>query len=151
MPKRLENCYILSANISMEYEKSEVSSGFFYSNAEQREKMVAAERAITDERVHKVCFGDVVSKMPRNLALPSLASLAMCSLQSRDHLVSSSCRSLNSSQKFVTLLTSRLSSLTRKGLTLAHWTSLQSTTSLRCGGQRSATWSALRWHVEDSL
>lgn len=38
----------------MEFEKSEVSSGFFYSNAEQREKMVAAERAITDERVNKV-------------------------------------------------------------------------------------------------
>jgi hypothetical protein len=54
MPKRLDNCFILSANISMEYEKSEVTSGFFYSNAEQREKMVAAERAITDERVQKV-------------------------------------------------------------------------------------------------
>ena len=55
MPKRLDNCFILSANISMEYEKSEVASGFFYSNAEQREKMVSAERAITDERVQKVC------------------------------------------------------------------------------------------------
>ena len=55
MPKRLENCYILSTNISMEYEKAEVNSGFFYSNAEQREKMVAAERAITDNRVQKVC------------------------------------------------------------------------------------------------
>jgi TCP-1/cpn60 chaperonin family len=54
MPKRLENCFILSANISMEYEKSEVASGFFYSSAEQREKMVDAERAITDERVQKV-------------------------------------------------------------------------------------------------
>lgn len=54
MPKRLENCFILSANISLEYEKSEVASGFFYSNADQREKMVSAERAITDERVQKV-------------------------------------------------------------------------------------------------
>jgi chaperonin GroEL (HSP60 family) len=54
MPTRLENCFILSANISMEYEKAEVNSGFFYSNAEQREKMVAAERAITDDRVQKV-------------------------------------------------------------------------------------------------
>lgn len=27
MPKRLENCYILSANISLEYEKSEVRGG----------------------------------------------------------------------------------------------------------------------------
>jgi hypothetical protein len=54
MPKALSNCFILSANISLEYEKSEVTSGFFYSNAEQREKMVAAERAITDDRVKKV-------------------------------------------------------------------------------------------------
>eukprot|EP00198_Chlamydomonas_reinhardtii_P005174 XP_001694510.1 T-complex protein, zeta subunit [Chlamydomonas reinhardtii] len=54
MPKRLENCYILSCNISLEYEKSEVNSGFFYSSADQREKLVAAERAYTDERVHKI-------------------------------------------------------------------------------------------------
>ncbi|KAK9806125.1 hypothetical protein WJX72_002333 [[Myrmecia] bisecta] len=54
MPKRLENCHILTCNISMEYEKSEVNSGFFYSSADQREKLVAAERAVTDERVQKV-------------------------------------------------------------------------------------------------
>lgn len=54
MPKRLEKCHILSCNISLEYEKSEVNSGFFYSSAEQREKLVAAERAYTDERVRKI-------------------------------------------------------------------------------------------------
>ena len=54
MPKRLENCHVLTCNISMEYEKSEVNSGFFYSSADQREKLVAAERAYTDERVAKV-------------------------------------------------------------------------------------------------
>lgn len=54
MPKRLENCFILTCNVSLEYEKSEVNSGFFYSNAEQREKLVAAERQYTDERVHKI-------------------------------------------------------------------------------------------------
>ena len=37
-----------------EYEKSEVNSSFMYSNAEQRERMVAAERAYTDEVVQKV-------------------------------------------------------------------------------------------------
>lgn len=58
MPRRLDDCFVLSANISMEYEKAEVNSGFFYKNAEQREKMVAAERAITDDRVKKVrAFG----------------------------------------------------------------------------------------------
>ena len=54
MPKRLDNCHILNCNVSLEYEKSEVNSGFFYSNADQREKLVAAERAYTDERVHKI-------------------------------------------------------------------------------------------------
>ena len=54
MPKRVENAFILTANVSLEFEKSEVNSGFFYSSAEQREKLVAAERAVTDERVHKI-------------------------------------------------------------------------------------------------
>lgn len=31
---------------------SEVSSGFFYSNAEEREKLVASERKFTDEKVN---------------------------------------------------------------------------------------------------
>lgn len=54
MPKRLENAFILNCNISLEYEKSEVNSGFFYSSAEQREKLVAAERAVVDDKVQKV-------------------------------------------------------------------------------------------------
>lgn len=54
MPKRLEDCFILTCNISLEYEKSEVNSGFFYSSADQREKLVAAEREYTDERVRKI-------------------------------------------------------------------------------------------------
>lgn len=54
MPKQLKNAYILTCNVSMEHEKSEVNSGFFYSNAEQREKMVTAERAVVDERVRKI-------------------------------------------------------------------------------------------------
>eukprot|EP01026_Neomeris_dumetosa_P069963 TRINITY_DN69468_c0_g1_i4.p1 TRINITY_DN69468_c0_g1~~TRINITY_DN69468_c0_g1_i4.p1 ORF type:complete len:556 (-),score=65.64 TRINITY_DN69468_c0_g1_i4:180-1847(-) len=54
MPRRMENAFILSCNISLEFEKSEVNSGFFYSSAEQRENLVAAERAFTDERVLKI-------------------------------------------------------------------------------------------------
>eukprot|EP00913_Durusdinium_trenchii_P034971 g32713.t1 len=45
MPKRLENCYILTAN---------VNAGFFYSSAEQREKLVDSERKFTDEKVKKI-------------------------------------------------------------------------------------------------
>lgn len=33
---------------------SEINAGFFYSNAEQREAMVAAERRQVDERVKKI-------------------------------------------------------------------------------------------------
>ncbi|XP_071913477.1 T-complex protein 1 subunit zeta 1 isoform X2 [Coffea arabica] len=54
MKRRAENCYILTCNVSLEYEKSEVNAGFFYSNAEQREAMVAAERRSVDERVQKI-------------------------------------------------------------------------------------------------
>merc|ERR1712223_1742041 len=54
MPKRLENCYILTCNVSMEYEKTEVNSGFFYKSAEEREKLVVAERKFIEDRVKKV-------------------------------------------------------------------------------------------------
>lgn len=54
MPKRVENAYILTCNVSMEYEKSEVNSGFFYKTSEEREKLVAAERAFIEARVRKV-------------------------------------------------------------------------------------------------
>merc|ERR1719401_1044911 len=54
MPKRLENCYILTCNVSMEYEKSEVNAGFFYSSAQQRDKLVESERKFTDDKVRKV-------------------------------------------------------------------------------------------------
>ncbi|KAJ7529798.1 hypothetical protein O6H91_15G066000 [Diphasiastrum complanatum] len=54
MKKRAENCYILTCNVSLEYEKSEINAGFFYHDAEQREKMVAAERRQVDEKVKKI-------------------------------------------------------------------------------------------------
>ncbi|XP_057319685.1 T-complex protein 1 subunit zeta [Microplitis mediator] len=54
MPKRVENAYILTCNVSLEYEKTEVNSGFFYKTAEEREKLVAAEREFIDNRVKKI-------------------------------------------------------------------------------------------------
>ena len=50
MPKALKNCHILTCNVSMEYEKTEVNSGFFYKSAEDREKLVEAERKFIDDR-----------------------------------------------------------------------------------------------------
>merc|ERR1712048_368384 len=54
MPKRLENCYILTCNVSLEYEKSEINAGFFYSSSEQRDSLVDSERKFTDEKVKKI-------------------------------------------------------------------------------------------------
>lgn len=65
MPTRLEKCFILTCNVSLEYEKTEINSQFYYSSAEQREKLVMAERKFTDDKVKKiidlkrqVCSGD---------------------------------------------------------------------------------------------
>ncbi|KAH3662229.1 hypothetical protein OGAPHI_005477 [Ogataea philodendri] len=54
MPKRLENAYILILNVSLEYEKTEVNSGFYYSSADQREKLVASERKFVDDKLKKI-------------------------------------------------------------------------------------------------
>lgn len=54
MPKRVENAYILTLNVSLEYEKSEINSGFYYSSAEQREKLVESERRFVDEKLRKI-------------------------------------------------------------------------------------------------
>jgi T-complex protein 1 subunit zeta len=54
MPKRVENAYVLTLNVSLEYEKTEVNSGFFYSSAEQREKLVESERRFIDAKLKKI-------------------------------------------------------------------------------------------------
>ncbi|CAG9532380.1 unnamed protein product [Cercopithifilaria johnstoni] len=54
MPKNLKNAFILTCNVSLEYEKTEVNSGFFYKSASEREKLVAAEREFIMRRVQKI-------------------------------------------------------------------------------------------------
>lgn len=54
MPTELKNVYLLTCNVSLEYEKTEVNSGFFYSDAETREKLMKSERKFTDERCIKI-------------------------------------------------------------------------------------------------
>jgi T-complex protein 1 subunit zeta len=63
--KRTENAFIFICNVSLEYEKSEVNAGFFYKDAEERAKLVNAERKYTDDKVREViafrdsvCVGD---------------------------------------------------------------------------------------------
>ena len=49
-----DECYIMTLNVSLEYEKSEVNAGFFYATAEERQKLVAAERKYTDDKVNRI-------------------------------------------------------------------------------------------------
>eukprot|EP01006_Ploeotia_vitrea_P053238 TRINITY_DN67768_c4_g2_i1.p1 TRINITY_DN67768_c4_g2~~TRINITY_DN67768_c4_g2_i1.p1 ORF type:complete len:552 (+),score=75.68 TRINITY_DN67768_c4_g2_i1:58-1713(+) len=54
MPKRLENCYILTCNVGLEYEKSEDTSTYMYSDAQMRAKMAAAERKVVENKTQKI-------------------------------------------------------------------------------------------------
>ncbi|KAJ1951150.1 T-complex protein 1 subunit zeta, partial [Linderina pennispora] len=54
MPKRNKNCFVLTLNVSLEYEKTEINSGFYYSSAEQRDKLIESERRFVDEKLRKI-------------------------------------------------------------------------------------------------
>lgn len=54
MMKRVENAYVLILNVSLEYEKTEINSTFYYSTAEQREKLVESERKFVDDKLRKI-------------------------------------------------------------------------------------------------
>eukprot|EP00162_Nutomonas_longa_P003946 comp14726_c0_seq1/m.21489 comp14726_c0_seq1/g.21489 ORF comp14726_c0_seq1/g.21489 comp14726_c0_seq1/m.21489 type:complete len:542 (-) comp14726_c0_seq1:164-1789(-) len=54
MPANVTNAFILTLNVSLEYEKTEVNASFFYQDAEQRERMVLAERKFTDDKVRRI-------------------------------------------------------------------------------------------------
>mmetsp|Transcript_63196 Transcript_63196/g.131453 ORF Transcript_63196/g.131453 Transcript_63196/m.131453 type:complete len:544 (-) Transcript_63196:124-1755(-) len=70
MPTYLENVHILTCNVSMEYEKTEISAGFYYSSAEEREKFVDSERKFTEEKVKQVIdFKRKVCKEGESFAL----------------------------------------------------------------------------------
>ena len=71
MPDVLHNCKIMTLNTSLEYEKTETQSSFYYSSAEEREKLVESERKWLDERCRKiidfkrsVCKDGEVSTVP---------------------------------------------------------------------------------------
>ncbi|GMM59172.1 chaperonin-containing T-complex subunit [Maudiozyma humilis] len=54
MPTQVKDAYVLILNVSLEYEKTEVNSGFFYSSADQRDKLAASERKFVDEKLKKI-------------------------------------------------------------------------------------------------
>jgi len=54
MPKYLEDAYVLTCNVSLEYERSELTTGFYYNDPNEKAKMAIAERRITDDRVERI-------------------------------------------------------------------------------------------------
>lgn len=69
MRTNVKDCFILTCNVGLEYEKSEVNSSFLVDSAEKRQQLVRAERKVTDDRVEKiielkkqVCSGDNAEK-----------------------------------------------------------------------------------------
>eukprot|EP01004_Peranema_trichophorum_P002798 NODE_1829_length_1788_cov_111.735135_g1537_i1.p1 GENE.NODE_1829_length_1788_cov_111.735135_g1537_i1~~NODE_1829_length_1788_cov_111.735135_g1537_i1.p1 ORF type:complete len:546 (+),score=108.52 NODE_1829_length_1788_cov_111.735135_g1537_i1:59-1696(+) len=54
MPKRLDNCFILTCNVSLEYEKTEVNAEWLYDNAQLKDKMMRAERKVVDDNTRKI-------------------------------------------------------------------------------------------------
>uniref|UniRef100_A0A2K6ATT1 Uncharacterized protein n=1 Tax=Macaca nemestrina TaxID=9545 RepID=A0A2K6ATT1_MACNE len=59
MKKRVEDAYVLTCNVSLEYEKTEVNSGsFFYKSAEEREKLLKIE--LKKKKLKRKVCGDSV-------------------------------------------------------------------------------------------
>ncbi|GAM25423.1 hypothetical protein SAMD00019534_085980, partial [Acytostelium subglobosum LB1] len=54
MPKRLTNCFILTCNVSLEFEKTEVNSNFLYKDHEQRSRMIDGEHKLVEERCRQI-------------------------------------------------------------------------------------------------
>ncbi|CAD5218355.1 unnamed protein product [Bursaphelenchus okinawaensis] len=54
MPKHVENAYVLTCNVSLEFEKTEVNSGLYYKTAAEREKLLTAEREFITRRCEKI-------------------------------------------------------------------------------------------------
>uniref|UniRef100_A0A0N5B9X9 T-complex protein 1 subunit zeta-2 n=1 Tax=Strongyloides papillosus TaxID=174720 RepID=A0A0N5B9X9_STREA len=54
MPKHVKNAFILTCNVSLEFEKTEVNSSLFYKTAEEREKLLQCERDYITQRCQKI-------------------------------------------------------------------------------------------------
>ncbi|KYQ91904.1 chaperonin containing TCP1 zeta subunit [Tieghemostelium lacteum] len=54
MPKKLSNCFILTCNVSLEYEKTEVNANFLYKDHQTRSKMIDGEHKLVAERCKQI-------------------------------------------------------------------------------------------------
>lgn len=55
MSKLFKNCFILSLNLSLEFENAEVHSVFYLSNVEQRHKLKQRGRKLVNDKVNQFC------------------------------------------------------------------------------------------------
>jgi len=138
MPKRLTNCHVLTCNVSLEYEKSEVASGFYYSNAEQRERLIESERKFTDDKVKQVraaasCPSRRWRRRRRDDAPPPPNPVAP--------------RRSSSSSAACARRASRSSSSTKRASTPSPWTCSPRRASGRVDGPSAGTWSASPWRA----
>lgn len=54
MKTKLKNCYILTCNVTLEYEKSEVNSQFMITDPDKRQEIIEAERKTVDDKVKQI-------------------------------------------------------------------------------------------------
>lgn len=54
MKKDLKNCFILTLNVSLEFENTEVNTSFATADASIREKLVSAERKFVNDKTQKI-------------------------------------------------------------------------------------------------
>ena len=130
--------HVLTCNVSLEYEKSEVASGFYYSNAEQRERLIESERKFTDDKVKQVraaasCPSRRWRRRRRDDAPPPPNPVAP--------------RRSSSSSAACARRASRSSSSTKRASTPSPWTCSPRRASGRVDGPSAGTWSASPWRA----
>lgn len=54
MPKKLTNAYVLILNVSLEYEKTEINSGFYYRSPQEKQELIESERRFVDDKLKKI-------------------------------------------------------------------------------------------------
>ncbi|EGC31719.1 hypothetical protein DICPUDRAFT_82419 [Dictyostelium purpureum] len=54
MPKRLTNCFVLTCNVSLEYEKTEVNANFLYKDHQTRSRMIDGEHKLVAQKCRQI-------------------------------------------------------------------------------------------------
>lgn len=82
MPTALENVCVLVTNMSLEYEKPEINSEFFYSTAQQREMLCQSEREFISKKAQEIArFARELQSEGRSLLVVSEKGIDQVSLE----------------------------------------------------------------------